>query len=396
MDEKTKAKFAEIFADDPLNLLADVEPPKGDKTDERTRLIDSFREITDFYSAHQRLPLNSGNIKEIKLSERLRGILTDAKKVEILKPFDTYKLLVAEEKPQPTLDEVIQDDPFGLLQAGVEVDGIFTMAHVKPTERVRPDFVAHRKTCRDFAQYSARFAKIHDDIKNGRRKLVQFKSEDLKQGNFYVLNGVVLFLERSDTAIKYIAYDTGNYKREDGRTRCIFDNGTESSMLFRTLLRGMNLDGFSISEPLPDAKSVEITEQDVQNGYIYVLRSLNRNAKVRALKNLYKIGYCSGDITWRIKNATKEPTYLMSEVEVALSARCYNLSVPYLEDSIHSFFGCCNIDFEVKDDKGVFHKATEWFSVPIEIIQEAIPLIVNQEIGGYYYDSNIKKIIKKT
>lgn len=59
---------------------------------------------------------------------------------------------------------------------------------------------------------------------------------------------------------------------------------------------------------------------------------------------------------------------LMNDVEVVLTVRCYNLDVPYLEASIHSFFSNVNVYFEMRDDNGIMHYPKEWFTVPLNII----------------------------
>lgn len=78
-----------------------------------------------------------------------------------------------------------------------------------------------------------------------------------------------------------------------------------------------------------------------------------------------------------------------------LTVRCYNLDVPYLEASIHSFFSNVNVYFEVRDDEGIMHYPKEWFTVPLNIIEEAIPLIVDKKIDSYRYDKNLQMIIQK-
>lgn len=158
----------------------------------------------------------------------------------------------------------------------------------------------------------------------------------------------------------------------------------------------MRIDGFGISDlQTNDDGTQKIEPDDVQNGYIYVLRSLSRNSQIRQMRNLYKIGYCSGDVATRIKNATKEPTYLLSDVEVILTARCYNLDVHYLEANIHRFFGASRLQLEIRDDdQGVKHYPREWFIVPLSVVEDAIQLIVKREIEHYTYNPDLKMIVK--
>ena len=397
MDEKTKKdKLSEIFESDLLGLLAVDEPKATLVSPQDSRLIDSFQEISDFYETNQRCPELGDDIGEYRLASRLAAIKKDPKKVKTLLPYDYYNLLESEETKSVSVEELINDDPLGLLDGDDEADSIYTLSHVKPSERLRPDYIAHRKVCKDFDLYEKAFQQIHDDLEHGRRRLVEFKEGDLHEGCYYVLRGVVLYLEQNLAVKQKIEYKSGAKVRREGRTRCIFDNGTESSMLYRSLGKALKLDGFCISDLIEQKEGfVSIDASDVQNGYIYVLRSLSRAPQIRSIRNLYKIGYCSGDVTTRIKNAVHEPTYLMNDVEVVLTIRCYNLDVPYLEASIHSFFSNVNVYFEVRDDEGIIHYPREWFTVPLNIIEEAIPLIVDKKIDSYRYDKNLQMIIQK-
>lgn len=397
MDEKTKKdKLSEIFESDFLGLLTVDEPKTAPVSPQDSRLIDSFQEISDFYETNQRCPELGDDIGEYRLASRLAAIKKDPKKVKILLPYDYYNLLESEETKSVSVEELISDDPLGLLDGDDEADSIYTLSHVKPSERLRPDYIAHRKVCKDFDLYEEAFRQIHDDLKHGRRRLVEFKEGDLHEGCYYVLRGVVLYLEQNLAVKQKIEYKSGAKVRREGRTRCIFDNGTESSMLYRSLGKALKLDGFCISDLIEQKEgSVSIDASDVQNGYIYVLRSLSRAPQIRSIRNLYKIGYCSGDVTTRIKNAVHEPTYLMNDVEVVLTVRCYNLDVPYLEASIHSFFSNVNVYFEVRDDEGIIHYPKEWFTVPLNIIEEVIPLIIDKTVNNYRYDKNLQMIIQK-
>lgn len=138
---------------------------------------------------------------------------------------------------------------------------------------------------------------------------------------------------------------------------------------------------------------IDLIGNGSQNGFINVLSSLSPNPQIRRIKNLYKVGYCSGDITDRIKNAKNEPTYLMSDVHVELAVRCFNLNVPNLESTIHSFFKDVNCSFEVYDDQGNKHYPREWFVAPLEIIEETIQLIVDGKIENYRYDTVLQQLV---
>ena len=389
-------KFDEIFLDDPLGLLNVTSTESAtERTPSEKRLIESFEEINAFYEREKREPSFSGEIDEYMLASRLQGIRLDPKKVHTLLQFDFYDLLKCGESKSVTVEDILGDDPLDLLGCGDGEDSIFTLKYVKKSDRLRPDFISRRNVCKDFSDYEGLFQIIHDELKAGKRHLTEFHEPDLKVGRFYVLRGVLLFLEKSDDEEIEFQYESGTRIRNDGRTRCIFDNGTESDMLFRSLAKALIKDGFGVSDVVSDDQAVQqgVDENDIQNGYIYVLSSLSPDPRIQKMENLYKVGYCSGDITDRIKNAKNEPTYLMSDVKIELAVRCYNMNVPNLESAIHAFFSKVNVAFEVYDSNGEKHYPREWFVAPLSIIQEVIQLIVDEKSDSYRYDPETMQLI---
>lgn len=389
------SKFDSIFSDDPLGLLEiQLDEDRKERTTADKRLIESFEEINQFYEESGREPKVGSDIGEFMLASRLQGIRNNPGKVKTLLPFDFHNLLKCEENKSITVEDILGDDPMNLL-VGDDDSSIFNLTHVKKSERIRPDYVSRRTKCLDFESYAALFQTVHDDLKAGRRKLVEFKEENLKEGKFFVLRGILLFLEKSDNKETTFEFESGTRIRSDGRTRCIFDNGTESTMLYRSLYKALLQDGFEVSEYQEMEAEHQISDEDKQNGYIYVLSSLSTNPQVANTPDLYKIGCCSGAVSDRIKNAANEPTYLLSDVKIILTARCYNINVFQLEGAIHDFFSKSNISFEVIDKDGNIHHPKEWFIAPLSIIEEAISLIVNDDISKYEYNAEMKLIVKK-
>ena len=123
------------------------------------------------------------------------------------------------------------------------------------------------------------------------------------------------------------------------------------------------------------------------------MKSRSADPKIHAIPNLYKIGFSSGEVTDRIRNAVNEPTYLMSEVIIVEQARCYNMSVRGLEDTIHKIFGEANVDITIKDRDGNTHHPKEWFSVPLNVIEQAITLIVAGKAEDIHYNPDLKLLI---
>lgn len=397
----TKEELLEkISKNDTFGLLKPKANHRGrSSTTQHQRLINSFQEISDFFEEQGRLPKEDGNVAEMLLYSRLKAIKSDPAKVRILLDYDFYNLLDAESTKSISKAETLED-PLGLLDLSDEDDSIYKLQHVEKSERIRPDYVAHRRICPDFDEFVPLFKNVTDDLKAGRRKLIQFSEHDLNSKSLFVLNGVMMILIDVDTKVSNYNFNSGNRVREDGRTRCIFDNGTESKMLYRSLGKALLKNGFSISDPIIKSRLTDdgsnIEKSDISNGYIYVLKSRSNDSKITAFKHLYKIGYCTTTISERTADAKNDPTYLMADVQLMLSVKCFNLNLQKLEDDIHKFFDRVNIEFRIQGNDGQIHYPKEWFDVPLSIIQEAIPLIVEGKSKNYYYDPDAKLIIKKS
>src|SRR5690606_33558005 len=106
----------------------------------------------------------------------------------------------------------------------------------------------------------------------------------------------------------------------DARLRVIFDNGTESNMLMRSLQRALNKDeaGRRITDPAAGPLFSESLEDgDQASGTIYVLRSKSDHPTVAANRELvHKIGVTTLAVAQRIAGARLQPTFLMADVEV--------------------------------------------------------------------------------
>lgn len=388
-----------IFEDDPLGLL-NIKPTSSPARNEDERLVASFQEINDFYEKYKKEPEQGGGIQEHQLFSRLKSLRENPTKIEQLKSHDKFGLLNFEIKIIQSFDDIFNDDDLGLLADDSE--GLFEFRHIrKIDERASSDFVARRKPCKDFNKYEQQFKDVQRDLKNGKRRLVAFKEENLRAGDFYVHNGILLYLERVDEKKEVQEYKSGSRERKDGRTRVLFENGTESNMLFRSLYKSLLANGMAVSENLDDANESfleifsNINEHDQEAGYIYILKSKSNKQEIKEIQNLYKIGFSTTSIEDRIKNAKQEPTYLMADVRIVMTYKCYNMNPQKFEQLIHNFFGnsCLNID--VFDKEGNRHSPREWFIAPVGIIDQVIHLIISGEIVKYKYDSKNEEIVTK-
>jgi hypothetical protein len=154
--------------------------------------------------------------------------------------------------------------------------------------------------------------------------------------------------------------------------------------------------GNTVTEIIEKEKPIEpvIQNEDEHTGYIYILKSKSKNPDIKAIPNLYKIGFSTTDVKERIKNAPKEPTYLMAEVQIVSTYKCYNLNAQKFENLIHSFFGNSCLDIDIHDNSGSRHKPQEWFSIPLPAIEKAIELIMEDNLKYYKYDYE-KETIEK-
>jgi hypothetical protein len=389
-----------IFDNDPFGLL-NVESRKSAVRTSDERLASSFDEINDFIEKNQREPKpDSSNISEYKLYSTLRGLRENEQKMMALEPQDKYGLLKDEKKEITSIDDMLEDDSLGLL--GDDSEGLFTFKHTpKDFERARADFIGKRFKCKDFDRYEPLFQEVQNDLALGKRKLVDFNYENLRKGDFYVNNGILLFLKDVDFSKQVQTFKTGVHNRPDGRTVTIFENGTESNMMFQSLYKTLHFNGKMVtqnSDRISDdliTSFSDITEKDEEAGYIYVLKSESLNEEISSTENLHKIGFTSSTVQDRIKNAENEPTYLMAPVRIESSWMCYNMNARKFEQLIHKFFGHSCLEVDVFDGNGIRHTPREWFIVPMQAIEQAIALIMSGDIVDYRYDKINQVIIEK-
>lgn len=391
-------KLQEIFENDPLGLL-NIKPSTSPTRNEDERLVASFQEINAFYEKNKRAPEQGGGLQEHQLYSRLKSLRENATKVEILNVHDKYGLLRYEKKEINSLEDILKDDPLGLL--GDDSQGLFDLKHVVPSdiERAEADFVAKRKPCKGFDKYETLFKDVQKDLSEGKRKLVTFKQENLRPGDFYVHNGILLLLEDVEFEEAVQEFRSGRRVRKDGRTRVIFENGTESNMLYLSLYKALLANGRAVTK---NAASVNyefaetfsmVADTDEEAGYIYILKSKSDKPELKELQNLYKIGFSKTAVEDRIKNASIEPTYLLADVRIVMAYKCYNMNPQKFELLIHNFFGaaCLNVDVFGKDGKR--YTPREWFIAPLDIIERTIHLIISGEIVKYRYDPTREEIV---
>lgn len=396
-----KQTLKDIFDDDDFGILDSKEKVSGIKTEDE-RLIESFQEINAFFEKNKREP-SANNVTEFKLLSRLKNLRADSKKTESLREYDQFNLLSNKPVEINSVSDILADDDMGILDMDDSLS-IFKLKNVTSSkDREETDFVARRKPIKekDFAVYESLFKKVHQELKLGKRKQFEFREDNLQEGAYYVLDGILLLLEKTNIETQEMTLPSGKRIRKDGRTRIIFENGTESNMLYRSLAKALYINGKVIthSSDTDDTALINnanaVNEEDQKTGWIYILKSKSTQKDIASIENLYKIGFSKTDVKERIKNAAKEATYLMADVHLISSIKCYNFNPQKFELLIHRFFGevCLNID--IHDNKGRRLTPREWFVVPLPIIDKTIDLILSGDIVNYRYDSENKMIIPK-
>lgn len=382
----TPASIEDLLDSDVDGLIdAPVKPAKVTATD---RLERAFLEVVEFRRTNGRVPdSTTREIAERKLGARLDGILANEEKITALKHLDEFGLLEAPEAPE-SIDDLLGDDDLDLLG---DESGLLDMSDLPVRRQVHDSGdVARREKSQDFEQFEPLFKQKHVELRAGASKLLPYSGmAQIVPGAFFVLNGVMLFIaEVGET--EYKKSTVRENKRE--RLRCIFENGTESSMYRQSLaIRLSDEDG----QVVVQAEVPEILDDDEVSGYIYVLRSLSSDPQIAELNHLHKIGFTRGSVEARIKNAEGSPTYLMAPVEVVASYRTYNTRASVLENLLHRVFAEVRLDLTQADQKGRSYDPAEWYVVPRAVIDQAIDLIISGDIVSVVYDRSAERLISR-
>jgi hypothetical protein len=281
-----------------------------------------------------------------------------------------------------------------LAELGAEGDDITKLTHVRShEERKAAEEVAQRTPCADFEKFRPTFEKVQQELNAGLRQTEKFHQEGkLEPGDLFILSGQkVLVAAVGEVMMK-------EFGREDRRLRVIFDNGTESNLLLRSLQRALHKDDRNRRILPPDSEAAPlfsdaIGEGDLETGYIYVLQSKSNHPFVAEHRSvLHKIGVTGGDVKARVANAKKEPTYLLADVEIVREFKLANISRKTFERLLHKLFGGARLDMELKDRFGGGVEPREWFLVPLPVIDEAIQKIMDGTIAGFRYDPETARL----
>jgi hypothetical protein len=396
--------MAEDINDDDIELLGELgveaeSVSSGVRSAKEQRIIAGFEEIERFFEAHGRLPQHgeSGDIFERLYAVRLDRIRASGECRAVLAGIDSRGLL----GPETTAgDNCVEEDPadYALLAAlGVPVapvDDLTKLVHVRPREEIRAaEEIAQRDPCKDFDKFRPIFDKVQLELTSGERHTLPYKDNaDARKGDLFILDGQkVIVAEMGEPFVS-------DYGKPDRRLRVVYDNGTESDLLLRSLQRALNKDKASRRITDPDFGplfSEEVAEDDLPTGYIYVLRSKSAHQFVAEHRSvIHKIGVTGGDVKSRIANAAKDPTYLLADVDIVATFKLANINRKRLEALIHKFFGKARLDLELQDRFGAQVEPREWFLVPVPVIEEAIQKLMQGNIDKFEYEPETARLVE--
>lgn len=389
--------MADMDDDELLDALGvDAAPTKSARyTAQQERLIAGFEDILRFVETHGRAPQHG---EDRDIFERLYAVRLDRLRLltdfhALLAPMDTHGLLIAPpSKKIADAGEGDVDEDALLAELGADApadsNDITVLRHVPSYEERRAaEEIANRTKCEDFETFKPLFEKVQLELKSGERKTQMLHTrslDEIQEGTFFVIGGQVAYVAEVKGEF------TTQYERRDSRLRVIYDNGTESEVLMRSLQRALHRDKLArvITEPSAGPLFGDTLEDDdIVTGTIYVLRSLSDHPYVAEHRKLiHKIGVTGGKVETRIANAPKDATYLLAGVEVVATYKVANLNRTRLENLFHRLFAPAQLSLSIEDRFGTLVKPREWFLVPLHVIDEAVRRLQDGTITGFRYD----------
>lgn len=383
-------------------LGVEVTPVKASAhTPQQERLIAGFEDILHYFESNGRVPQHG---EERDIFERLYAVRLDRLRAlksarPLLASMDRYNLLSMEDGATGAGQADALDDEALLSQLGVDKVGdedITQLLHVRSYEdRRAAEEIANRTRCEEFEQFKPLFERVQRELKTGERKTIRLETrslDEIQKGTFFIVGGQVAFVAEEKGEF------TTQYDRRDMRLRVIYDNGTESDVLQRSLQRALHRDKVArlITEPHAGPLFGDTMEpDDIEHGTIYVLRSLSDHPFVAEHRELiHKIGITGGKVETRIANAENDATYLLAKVEIVATYKLANVSRTKLENLFHRIFQAARLEMTIADRFGKPVKPREWFVVPLCVIDEAVRRVQDGSITGYVYEPTQAKLVQ--
>jgi hypothetical protein len=369
---------------------------RGGRSAREECIIAGFEEIQRFVDQHGHAPQHG---QDTDIFERLYAVrLGRLRALEecrsLLEPLDHQGLLAGTEGADTApVEAVDEDELLAELRDAAGTPDITELHHVRTSvEKRAAEEIANRKKCEDFDRFKPLFFQIQKEIENGVRQTRPFELKaEIRPGTWFIVGGQKAYVAEMGEVFK------NAQGRTDARLRVIFDNGTESNMLMRSLQRALNNDaaGRRITDPVAGPLfSDQFAEDDQAAGTIYVLRSMSDDPYIASHRDLiHKIGVTNMPVAQRIAGARLQPTFLMADVDVVVTYELYNISRNELENIIHRIFEPARLNIEIKDRFGHPVVPHEWFLVPLFVIDEAVKKIRDGTILDFRYDPTLASLV---
>ena len=400
--DSKKLTLDEIFSKPDAFGLLNVKPKAS--TSPKSIEASKFEEINQFIDKYQRLPnVDAENIMEKQLAHRLEGF-RKSKVSDAIKNIDRHSLLTGFPSDAPvegknpviqkevsSIDDILNSDSFGLLNTPDL--GIFDLKHVPATPKEMPDEIAERKRCEDFYQFQSIFRQAHEKLDARQVEVIPFKQgSQIDRGDIFILRGMLCLVDE-------IGEFNNSGEPYNPRLRVIFENGTESNLLLRSLAAALYKDEHG-RRLLSSAADVEdklnnITHKDKRSGVVYIVKTLSENPVLKSIPNLYKIGYTELTVEDRTRNAERDIAFLEAPIKIIASIECFNMNPQRFESLIHAFLSSQRLVLELTGRDGKKYHPKEWFSVPLDTAREAIRRIIDGTIIQYRIDNTTGQLVQK-
>ncbi len=387
------------FSEDDDALLAElgveVEEKKARKyTAKEERIIAGFEEIQKFTTEHRQPPTHG---EDRDIFERIYAVRLDRLSEleecrKLLEPLDEQGLLSEKGEEEEEVDNEALLEALGVQPVK---ESIQELKHVRRREEIQAaEEIARSEKCEDFSKFKPLFEQVQQELDTGARITKRFENNaDVNLGEFFILYGHKAYL--AEMGEEFV----NDYGRKNRRLRVIYDNGTESNLLLRSFQAALYKDEVGrriTATDLGPLFSDQVKEGDQPTGCIYVLRSMSAHPEIAQNRQfIHKIGFTTGDVEKRIADAANQATYLLSDVEVVLTYKLYNINSSKLENLIHRIFSNARLKIEINDRFGEPFTPREWFYVPLPVVKEAIEKIVDGSILDYRYDQENKCLKKR-
>ncbi len=392
------------ITDADLDLLAGLgvdtsAKPVRPLTREEERVLAGFEDITRWVEREGRVPQHGVGLDifermyAVRL-ERIRG-LTEYR--ELLAAYDPAGLLQtasAKTEPPPALDT--DEDILAALGVAPAPEELSKLVHVRSSEerKASSEEVAQRQPCGDFERFAPVFERARLGLDTGAWATTKYKEDaSIELNDLFIVDGQTALVAAVG---KEFVQEHG---RRDRRLRVIYDNGTESDLLRRSLQRALNKDDTSrrlrLNDQGPLFAGTE-DEDDLTTGRLYVLRSQSDHPWIAEHRDLvHKIGVTTGEVKTRIAGAAQDATYLLADVDVVATYKLANIVPHKLEALVQRFFAEARLDVELRDRFDVAVHPREWFLVPLAAIESAVGHIEDGTIGRYRYDVRQAAVVER-